>query len=165
MADGAFAALLAARQSVRTGDPVVVEPGESPSFLAPFPVAALTRAALDVAVPVELSELFGRLGLRTLGQVAERAVQLGGLEFMIPRRYLRSLFNLSHDSMWWDFTTGLALEAGYQHMGTIKFDALERPEPDKKPEPDEELLPADSINYGDIDLSGFTLRFGLHVHF
>ena len=71
VADGAFAALLAARQSVRTGDPVVVEPGESPSFLAPFPVAALTRAALDVAVPVELSELFGRLGLRTLGQVAE----------------------------------------------------------------------------------------------
>ena len=71
VADGVFAALLAARQSVRTGDPVVVEPGESPSFLAPFPVAALTRAALDVAVPVELSELFGRLGLRTLGQVAE----------------------------------------------------------------------------------------------
>ncbi|MBK6855206.1 MAG: DNA polymerase Y family protein [Microthrixaceae bacterium] len=71
VADGSFAALLAARQSIRQGQPVVVAPGESPGYLASLPVAALTRAALDLAVPVELTELLARLGLKTIGQVAQ----------------------------------------------------------------------------------------------
>ena len=70
VADAAFAALLAARRAVRRGEPVVVAPGGSPDFLAPLPVAALTQAALDIPVPADLTDLFARLGLRTLGRVA-----------------------------------------------------------------------------------------------
>lgn len=59
VADGPFAAGLAAH----TAEPTrVVPPGESATFLAPLPVAALERPAL-----VDVLE---RLGLRTLGQFA-----------------------------------------------------------------------------------------------
>ena len=56
IADGAFAASLAARRGI------VVAPGESAAFLAPFPVAALDRP--------ELAGLLVRLGVRTLGAFA-----------------------------------------------------------------------------------------------
>jgi protein ImuB len=56
VADGPFAAERAARQEL------VVPPGESASFLSAFPVAALGDA--------ELADLFVRLGIRTLGQLA-----------------------------------------------------------------------------------------------
>ena len=56
IADGVFAAGLAARRSV------VVVPGASPAFLAPFPVAALDQP--------DLVGLLVRLGLRTLGTFA-----------------------------------------------------------------------------------------------
>ena len=56
VADGAFAASLAARRGV------VVPPGESARFLAPFPVTALDRP--------ELTDLLVRLGLSTLGAFA-----------------------------------------------------------------------------------------------
>ena len=56
IADGPFAAALAARTSC------IVPPGESPSFLAAFPVSALERP--------ELADLLRRLGLRTLGAFA-----------------------------------------------------------------------------------------------
>jgi protein ImuB len=71
VADGLFAAVLAARRGV------LVEPGGSAAFLAPLPVGALA-----CAVPVapgtsnegtalaELAGLLRRLGLRTLGDVA-----------------------------------------------------------------------------------------------
>lgn len=58
IADGLFAAGLAARAAVG-GPPRVVPPGETPAFLAPWPVAALDRP--------ELADLLGRLGVRTLG--------------------------------------------------------------------------------------------------
>jgi protein ImuB len=62
IADGPFAATLAAR-ATSDSDPVrVVPPGESPAFLAPFPVTALDRP--------ELADLLGRLGIRTLGEFA-----------------------------------------------------------------------------------------------
>jgi protein ImuB len=61
IADGPFAARLAAR-----ADPQVVAPLGSPAFLAPLPVATLLLAG----VPAELVDVFGRLGLRTLGAVA-----------------------------------------------------------------------------------------------
>ena len=57
VADGRFAAEQAARQGV------MVPPGGSPAFLAPLPVAALGRP--------QLADLLVRLGLRTLGQLAE----------------------------------------------------------------------------------------------
>src|SRR5215218_2522830 len=72
IADGTFAAGLAAR---RAGDGgafpaagpvgrhgVIVPPGESRAFLAPFPVATLDRP--------DLADLLVRLGLRTLGDLA-----------------------------------------------------------------------------------------------
>jgi protein ImuB len=68
VADGLFAALLAARRKA------VVPAGESAAFLAPWPVGALDRAPEDpAATAAELTELAGllrRLGLRTLGAVA-----------------------------------------------------------------------------------------------
>ncbi len=61
VADGLFAAVLAARAAL-DGEPVIVPPGETPSFLAPWPVATLDRP--------ELADLLVRLGLRTLGGFA-----------------------------------------------------------------------------------------------
>ena len=60
IADGAFAAGLAAR--TRTRLEAIIPPGGSPSFLAPFPVSTLGRPAL--------ADLLIRLGLRTLGDLA-----------------------------------------------------------------------------------------------
>jgi protein ImuB len=67
VADGAFAAASAARRAVPTaptgdGPVLVVSPGESAAFLAPLPV--------DVLELPDLVDLFRRLGLRTLGDVA-----------------------------------------------------------------------------------------------
>jgi protein ImuB len=59
VADGLFAAGLAARAGP---DGLVVPPGETPEFLARFPVAVL-------GLP-ELCELLPRLGIETLGQLA-----------------------------------------------------------------------------------------------
>ena len=56
VADGLFAALLAARARC------IVPPGATPEFLSPFPLAVLDRP--------ELAELLDRLGLRTLGDFA-----------------------------------------------------------------------------------------------
>ncbi|MGO9503473.1 MAG: DNA polymerase Y family protein [Streptosporangiaceae bacterium] len=59
VADGMFAALLAARQEPSG---VVVPPGAAAAFLAPLPVAVL-------AIP-ELDDVLPRLGLTTLGEFA-----------------------------------------------------------------------------------------------
>ncbi|HUQ39292.1 MAG TPA: DNA polymerase Y family protein [Acidimicrobiales bacterium] len=58
IADGVFAAGMAARH----GDGIVVPPGATPEFLAPFPVRTLDRP--------ELADLLRRLGITTLGQFA-----------------------------------------------------------------------------------------------
>ncbi|MDQ6783355.1 MAG: DNA polymerase Y family protein [Actinomycetota bacterium] len=65
VADGRFAAALAARcgPDSGTGHCVVVPPGHSPAWLAPQSVATLDRPAL--------ADLLVRLGVRTLGQLAE----------------------------------------------------------------------------------------------
>ena len=62
IADGLFAASIAARNSLRTGAPVIVGAGASAAFLAPQPVSLLGRP--------ELCDLLGRLGLKTLGAFA-----------------------------------------------------------------------------------------------
>ena len=68
IADGTFAALQAARQAGAAASPTpaapvrVVAPGATPRFLAPLPTACLERP--------ELVDVWGRLGLRTLGAVA-----------------------------------------------------------------------------------------------
>lgn len=71
VADGPFAALLAARRAAAHpaggGRPIVVPPTASPAFLAPLPVSTLATAA---GLPEELVDVLARLGLRTLGAVA-----------------------------------------------------------------------------------------------
>jgi len=64
LADGRFAATLAARRAARSGSSTQVVPaGASAAFLAPLPVSNLADPALV--------DLLRRLGLRTLGQFAE----------------------------------------------------------------------------------------------
>ncbi len=68
VADGAFGALLAAQQAHRRGVAAeVVPPGGGAAFLAPHPVSTLLEA---LEVP-DVIDVWQRLGLRTLGQVAE----------------------------------------------------------------------------------------------
>ena len=67
VADGRFAAAVAARRSVRTGRPEVVPPGQSADFLADAPV----RLLADVGgLDPEVVGLLARLGLDRLGAVA-----------------------------------------------------------------------------------------------
>jgi protein ImuB len=81
IADGSFAASLAARHGV------VVAPGATPAFLAPFPVSVLDRR--------ELADLLQRLGLMTLGDLAALppADVLGrfGTDGVIAHRLARGL--------------------------------------------------------------------------
>ncbi len=68
VADGRFAASVAARLGVRRRESVVVVPGGSTPFCAPLPIGWLQT--LD-EVDAELVDLFGRLGLRRLGDLAD----------------------------------------------------------------------------------------------
>jgi protein ImuB len=73
VADGPFAADLAAAATPATS---VVAPGATPAFLAPCPITALASGLLRAGVvqgPAaadDLLDVFGRLGLRTLGALA-----------------------------------------------------------------------------------------------
>jgi protein ImuB len=70
VADGRFAAGVAARLGGRRGEPVVVEPGGTPAFLAPLPLRWLVEVG---EVPPDLVGLWHRLGLGTLGDLAALA--------------------------------------------------------------------------------------------
>jgi protein ImuB len=65
--DGRFVASVAARLAVRRGQPVVVNPGGSAAFCAPLPIGWLQSLG---EVDAELADLFVRLGLRRLGDLA-----------------------------------------------------------------------------------------------
>lgn len=67
VADGRFASSIAARLAIRRGGAVIVEAGESPEFCAELPIGWLHT--LGECEP-ELIELFARLGLRRLGELA-----------------------------------------------------------------------------------------------
>ncbi len=67
VADGRFSSSVAARLSVRRAGPVVVEPNQSPAFCAPLPIGWLQT--LGESDP-EMIDLFTRLGLRRLGDLA-----------------------------------------------------------------------------------------------
>ncbi|MEL7209525.1 MAG: DNA polymerase Y family protein, partial [Actinomycetota bacterium] len=65
IADGVFAARLAARSMAARSGPVVIEPGAAPEFLADMPIDVLDLPAL--------TDVLRRLGLRTLGAFAALA--------------------------------------------------------------------------------------------
>jgi len=69
VADGRFAAAIAARRAARSGQPVVVAAGQeaTAAFLAPLPVRLLAVAA---GVPHDFVHLLNRLGLHHLGTLA-----------------------------------------------------------------------------------------------
>lgn len=67
VADGRFASSVAARLSARRGSPVLVEAGGSAAFCAPLPIGWLQT--LGESDP-EMIDLFIRLGLRRLGDLA-----------------------------------------------------------------------------------------------
>ncbi len=67
IADGRFASSVAARLAARRGKPVIVDPGASSVFCADLPIGWLQTLGECNA---ELVELFGRLGLRRLGELA-----------------------------------------------------------------------------------------------
>ena len=100
IADGMLAATVAARRAA-PDTPVVVPPGASAAFLAPWPVTTLVEAAIaEVAgLPedrtAEIVDVLGRLGLRTFGALA--GVPAGdvlarfGTEGAVLRRLARGL--------------------------------------------------------------------------
>lgn len=69
VADGRFAAGVAARRAARRGEPVVIGPGRqaTAAFLAPLPVRVL---AVVAGVSPEFVHLLARLGLHRLGHLA-----------------------------------------------------------------------------------------------
>ena len=67
VADGRFASSVAARLAVRRGEPILIEAGASAAFCAPLPIGWLQT--IGESDP-EMIELFGRLGLRRLGDLA-----------------------------------------------------------------------------------------------
>jgi protein ImuB len=100
VADGPFAAGLAAEGRGEPGKEtgararvLVVAPGESGVFLASFPLTVLDRGAL--VDPRELIDVFGRLGLRTLADVAALpagdVVARFGVEGQLAHRLARGL--------------------------------------------------------------------------
>jgi len=88
IADGLFAALLAARDSQREQPPVtIVPPGGTPAYLAP-------RAVTVLGEP-DLADLLARLGIRTLGEFAAvPAAEAGnrfGAQGLLAHRLARGL--------------------------------------------------------------------------
>jgi protein ImuB len=82
IADGVFAARLAARRASAT-DPQVVAAGTTASFLAPWPVSVLGDEAL--------ADLLARLGLHTLGDFAGLATEAVLARFGTEGRRLHDL--------------------------------------------------------------------------
>jgi protein ImuB len=74
VADGALAATCAARQA-RPAEPLVLEPGASAAFLAPWPVTVFDGELVveTVGDAPSVTEVLVRLGLRTLGALAAMA--------------------------------------------------------------------------------------------
>ena len=71
VADGLFGAGLAAEGQLLAERVNLIEPGKTPEYLAPLSVAALQRWSAPLADGESLVDLLWRLGLRTLGRVAE----------------------------------------------------------------------------------------------
>ncbi len=70
IADGLFAAVIAAGNGGSGHEVTVVPPGEVATFLAPMGVGALVGDTVPLADPGGLVDLLGRLGIRTLGELA-----------------------------------------------------------------------------------------------
>ena len=90
---------------------------------------------------------------------------LVGVEFHVPKKIVRRIFGISKRSTMGDFTFGFMLEGGYRVVTESSFNDLIRPEPDKKPEPEDRPLETEPVRFGDLDLSGVVMRSALVVRF
>lgn len=126
VADGRFAAGVAARTSTRRGCPEVIPPGMSATMLADIPVEMLTEVAqFDAAVV----ELFRRLGLARLAQVgalpdADLLARFGR-DGVMAGRMARGLDDRPLDAG--DPPPGAAVEQSFEpavpHLDTVVFAA------------------------------------------
>ena len=110
------------------------------------------------------------LSIRQLGRRDQDAwlfngYAVGGVEAHLPGSLIRSLFGIARGSYAEDLTAGIYVEGGYRFTSTADFDKLERPEPDKEPDPENRQLPTSALSFGSVDLSGVMLRSGLVVRF
>jgi len=121
VADGPFAAELAAR--LGRG---IVAPGASAAFLAPLPVAVLGSVLADALDPA-LSDLWGRLGIRTLGELAAlppaAVLARFGTEGAIAHRLARGLDErpLSARTPPPDLTVATELDPPVESVETVAF--------------------------------------------
>lgn len=89
----------------------------------------------------------------------------GGVELRIPRRWVHRGLGIDPEGFGKNFTAGLSLELGYNYIGAVEFDALERPEPDKEPEPEDAPLAGQTTRLGELGLDGLMMRFAFQLHF
>jgi len=92
-------------------------------------------------------------------------VALAGLEVHLPTDWVRKFFGIARGSYAEDLTAGFYFEGGYRLTTEASFDDLVRPEPDKKPDPEDLPLATSAIGVGSVDLSGVLLRSGLRLRF
>jgi hypothetical protein len=90
---------------------------------------------------------------------------LVGFELHVPTKIVRRVFGISKRSTMGDLTFGLTLEGGYRVVSNASFNKLVRPEPDKKPDPEDLPLDTTAAQFGDIDFSGVVMRSALVVRF
>jgi len=88
VADGRFAAGIAARRSARSGVPEVVSVAGSATYLAPLPVSLLQVVA---GVSADLVGLLHRMGLKSLGDLAAVAEADVVARFGLPGRFAHRL--------------------------------------------------------------------------
>lgn len=125
VADAAFAATCAARRAEPGRPVVVVAPGESAAFLAPWPVGVLAGAGLEQGSA--LVDVLGRLGLPTLGAFAALASAdvLGrfGADGLLAHRLSRGLDTRPLDARrpGADLSTTAELEPPAERVDTAAF--------------------------------------------
>jgi protein ImuB len=126
IADGRFAAGVAARRAARHGRPEVVEPGGSAAFLGPLALRWLHEVG---ELDPDQVHLLGRLGLRTLGDLAALpepdVLARFGWPGAMARRMAAGLDDRPHGSE--DPPAGLVIDHHFdepvQHLDAVVFGA------------------------------------------
>ncbi|MGD9997757.1 MAG: DNA polymerase Y family protein [Ilumatobacteraceae bacterium] len=126
IADGRFAAGVAARHAARHGRPEVIEPSGSRAFLAPLALRWLHEVG---ELDPDQVHLLGRLGLRTLGDLAALpepdVLARFGWQGAMARRMAAGLDDRPHGSE--DPPSGLVVDHHFdepvQHLDAVVFAA------------------------------------------